>query len=696
MTGRLIGGRYRLLARRGAGATSAVFTGVDVRDHSAVAVKLLHPALSSDEVFAARFTEEMSNAQALEHPNLVGVLGFGTEIVDGRTFLYVASEQVTGGSLQDIMDRGRTLAPNQALVVGLGACRGLDFLHRNGFVHHDVRPGSLLFGADRMVRLADIGLSGLLAELAWEEPSAVELERARFASPEQGLGAEVGPRTDVYSLALTLVASITGNVPFSGDSTTAMLANRVGKLLPVTADLGGLASVLERAARPDAEERATAAQFGRGLMQAAANLDRPAPIPIVVTTPPPGAVDHTGAHPTLASLANQAGAATTVMPEAAATQAIPATPTPGPATQQVPAMTRTPTGATARPTLPAPRPPRDPSGAVPRPPLYDEEPVEPVQRSRRKVWWGLAAAVVAAAVAIGAVVFVRSMDEKSYVVPALTGLSEGEAQNLIAGNGWEISTQEERNDEQPAGHVIRTEPAEGVELKEGEPFTIVLSQGPTLSPLPEINGIPLAEAAAALTAAGLQMQEMEAQFDEVVPEGVVISWTVPEQSMLVAGDDVQKGTTVQVVASKGAAPREVPDMVNVGIDESLAALEREALVVNRLPDEFNPTVPAGVVIRQDPPGHTMVPRGTVVTIVVSLGPDNVVLPDLGPLDHASVLAALTNAGFQVGVIAGDTSQPLQNALIDGASGVAGQAYPRNTVVNLVYPEPSAPAEPPAG
>ena len=250
MTGRVIGGRYRLLARRGSGATSAVFTGVDVRDDTPIAVKLLHPDMANDPAFVDRFNAAMGQAMSLDHPNLIKVHGFGVERVADRTYLYVATEQATGGSLQDIVDRGRLLSAAQALVVGLAACRGIDHLHRSGIVHRDIRPGSILFDADRIPKVADVGLSGLLADVVWREPTAVDLDRARFASPEQGEGAELTEKTDVYSLALTLVAAITGTVPFVGDSTTATLSNRVGRLLPVSADYGALASPLERAARP--------------------------------------------------------------------------------------------------------------------------------------------------------------------------------------------------------------------------------------------------------------------------------------------------------------------------------------------------------------------------------------------------------------------------------------------------------------
>jgi eukaryotic-like serine/threonine-protein kinase len=664
MTGRLIGGRYRLLARRGTGATSAVFTGVDIRGDTPVAVKLLHPAMADDPSFVERFNASMGRAMNFDHPNLLKVLGFGVEAVGQRSYLYVVSEQVTGGSLQDIMDRGRLLSPAQALTVGLAVCRGLDHLHRAGMTHRDIRPGSILFDADRVAKVADVGLSAMLAERAWREPTSVDLDRARFASPEQGEGKDVTSATDVYSLALTLVAAITGSVPFVGDSTTATLGNRVGKLLPVSADYGTLASPLERAARPEPADRSTAADFGRGLMQAAANLDRPAPIPIVSTAP----------------LGEQS-------PPTRQQTAI------DPTRVDTPPVDRT--GGTSRPTSALPPPtiavPRDPSGAMPRPVLFDDDAPPPSARSRRRLWWAVGAAVVVIAALIGGLLVSRAMRSQTYAVPQLAGMTRGEAQNQIAGNGWELTITEEESDTVEVDHVIRTDPEAGIEVKEGDPFMIVISAGPPPTPLPAIDGKTVDEASALLTQAGLTPAVQPPQYDETVPQGIVLDWQVPAQPMLAAGDLVEKGTEVQVVPSNGPQPRTMPDMVNVTLERSTAALT-ERQITWTIKEDFSDTVPAGTVIAQSVAPFTEVPRDSTVDLVVSKGPDVIPFPDLTGLDFNGVVAALTTAGFVAGdtppaIVAGDRTQGLQQALIDGAPAVTGQTYRRGSAVNLVYPPP---------
>ena len=173
--------------------------------------------------------------------------------------------------------------PGQALVVGLETCRALDAAHQKGLFHTELTPSKMVFGADRRLRVVDFGMARLLAESAWADASAVPTHVARYASPEQALGLPIDAKTDVYALALVMIEAVTGAVPFAADSTVATLTGRVDKLLPVSADLGSLASVLERAGRPESADRFTAAEFGRALVQAAPGLPKPEPIPILAT-----------------------------------------------------------------------------------------------------------------------------------------------------------------------------------------------------------------------------------------------------------------------------------------------------------------------------------------------------------------------------------------------------------------------------
>jgi len=146
------------------------------------------------------------------------------------------------------LDTGRLLSPQQAVAIGAEAAHGLAYAHRRGLVHRDIKPANLLFDDDGRLLVADFGLARALAEAAITEPLGAVMGTARYASPEQVEGRPVDDRTDVYSLALTLYESVTGRVPFAGDTTVATLMARVGAVLPAARELGPLAPVLAQAA----------------------------------------------------------------------------------------------------------------------------------------------------------------------------------------------------------------------------------------------------------------------------------------------------------------------------------------------------------------------------------------------------------------------------------------------------------------
>ncbi|MGB8860812.1 MAG: serine/threonine-protein kinase, partial [Ilumatobacteraceae bacterium] len=283
LSARTIAGRYRLGSRLGSSLEAAVFEAFDEQLRRSVVLKLVHPDLSDQPQVQQSFERMMPVAAALHHPNIATVHDWGHARWNDREVLYVASERLVGGSLRDLLDRGRLLSPSQALLVGLDGCKALDAMHREGLVHTDVRPSTLVFGDDRRLRVVDVGLAQVLHDAAGDVTERT-VDRAKYASPEEAQGLPVQPKSDVYSLCLAMLEAVTGNVPFVGESAVATLANRVDRLMPVSADFGQLAAVFERAGRPDADTRYTAAEFGRALVQSAEQMPRPAPLPILANS----------------------------------------------------------------------------------------------------------------------------------------------------------------------------------------------------------------------------------------------------------------------------------------------------------------------------------------------------------------------------------------------------------------------------
>ncbi len=274
--GRVLGDRYRLVTALGTGASAHVYLADDVTLHRRVAIKVLHPALAGDSAFLKRFRAEAQAVAALNHPNILQVYDWGEE--DGVPYLVL--EFLAGGSLREVYDTGVLLSPAQAVQIGIEAAAGLDYAHRRGLVHRDVKPANLLFGADRRLRIADFGLARALAEASWTEPDGAILGTARYSAPEQVEGWVLDGKADVYALALVLYEGVTGEAPFIGDTTVATLMARVGVLLPEHESLGPLNDVLVWAAAPEPSERYDASQLGVRLEALAGSLPRPEPLPL--------------------------------------------------------------------------------------------------------------------------------------------------------------------------------------------------------------------------------------------------------------------------------------------------------------------------------------------------------------------------------------------------------------------------------
>ncbi len=740
LAGRVLGDRFRIDNVVSAGANTVIAEAIDTEARRPVTVKIVRPELAVTTAFRQAFRRQVEVAMSLSHPNIASVLDWGETELDGEPTMYWVVEYLGGGSLRDLLDRGRVLAPSQALVVGLEACRALEAAHGRGVIHTEITPAKLVFGEDARLRIVDFAMAQLLGAEAWDEPATVATHVARYASPEQALGLDVDAKTDVYALSLCLTESITGKVPFAGESTVSMLAARVGKLMPVTADMGSLASVLERGGRPDSEDRWTAAEFAKALKAAAEALPRPEPIPVMasslfanslanrVDVAAPAADQHEDLASSMDddlhddSSPDASTSAGIVAADDLATGAMdprdgdPGDGDPGDGdtgdeaatiASVVPLLLLTdvadpPTGAVQVASQPsdgagADRVSGDTSGTVEMPAtmvaaatapvdptpsgiLYDEE--EPKRPWGKYLLFGTIALVGLALLSYAGWLLLRT---ESFEVPDLTGVDEAVARNEVAGNGWVIETERERSDAVPEiDHVVRTVPVAGEMLDEGDTFVIVVSDGFELRTLPELAGMTLVDAQQTLTELRLVPIEAPAEFSEEVPAGTVIRWQVQDDAALAAGAQVLPETAIVITASLGPEPRPAPNLSNLTAGEATAALDALQLVTAQGEDVFSNDVEVGRVVSQSPPPETPVERGGTVTFQLSKGPDLVALPDLTGLTYPASEAALVEAGFTVNSLLGTTEGIFVSISVSGEEAPPGATFPRGTGVDMIF------------
>jgi serine/threonine-protein kinase len=210
-----IAGRYELEGRLGVGGMSTVHLALDHRLERHVAIKLLAEHLADDPAFISRFRREALAAARLVHPNIVQVFDFGFD--EGHHQHFIVMEHVPGQSCAELLrDRGH-LDVEQGVEIITQACRGLDYAHRNGVVHRDVKPGNLLVSDNGGVKLADFGIARATDQSSITQVGSV-LGTAAYLAPEQARGEEAGPRADLYSLGVVSYQLLSGRLPYEATS----------------------------------------------------------------------------------------------------------------------------------------------------------------------------------------------------------------------------------------------------------------------------------------------------------------------------------------------------------------------------------------------------------------------------------------------------------------------------------------------
>jgi eukaryotic-like serine/threonine-protein kinase len=603
--GRVLSGRYRLIAPVATGAFGHVLVAEDMILGRQVAIKLLHPGLQGNEAFLRRFRAEARAAAALSHPNVVAVYDWGE-----GTEPYLVLEYLAGGSLRNLLDAGHRLDLPQAGAMGVEVARALAYAHRRGVVHRDVKPANLLFDEEGRSRVADFGLARAFAEAAWTEPAGGLVGTARYASPEQAQGREVDGKADVYALALVLVEAITGAVPFASSTTLSTLMARVGVDLEPPAAAGPLAGVLAAAGRARPDERLASTEMAAWLGEVAASLPAPAPLPLVTRHGP-----------------------------------LDGRPGPDPTLVEPPLSFRSDGGGGW--------PGGQEAGPAPR------------ARRRRRRWPIVTAALLALAAAGGAF-GLHELTLPTYRLPALHGYSVSGARSRLGGHIRVVVASRQYDPSVPAGQIDAQSPLAGSVVREGSVVSVVLSRGPAPRPVPSLHGDSEVAAVQALTGAGFRYQP-DPQYSNTVPTGQVISWsptgvqpygamvtlviskgptpktvpalsagetyteaaqalqalglspqrddvnstTVPAgqvvQTVPGAGASVAQGSTVTVQVSDGPSLVTIPDVASESVSEATSVLHQEGLTVSGVsgPATADVTSTSPAAGAQVPPGSSV-------------------------------------------------------------------------------------------
>lgn len=680
--GFMLSGRYQLSTPIGVGASARVYLAMDTKLKRRVAIKLLHEVLSEDQSFLKRFRAESQAAAKLNHQNIMHVYDFGESAgPDGSPLSYLVMEFVGGGSLRAVLDTQSVLSPSQTLLVGLEAARGLSYAHSQDLVHRDIKPANLLFGEEGRLRIADFGLARALAGASWTEPQGVSLGTARYMSPEQANGQHLDGRSDVYSLALVLIEAATGEVPLLGASFQETAALRSSADLTVSRSLGRLTSVLEMAGRANPEHRPTAGELEVAFLAASEDMDKPRPIQLPGAIPA-AALDSMINQPSQSPGSEESGSE---QPISSPDDTILMDPHP---TTVLPIAQDSSSGRIAgnephqpfsdqRPQF---RPETERASTVTASTLTAAEDTTGsgdtggVDTPAQRKWPWLVAVILMIAGLLGTAAYywfvIRVPTE---MVPDFVGLTVEQAQKSAKDRGFSVATEYSRKDNSEKDEVIAQSPKAGTELAAGKKLTLTISLGPTLVSLPPLDST-MTETVVlqALELADLRIGTRTTLADEAIPAGNLIS----ANSAVDSAGQLPKRSPVDIVISTGPAPRVIPaGLIGQSLDAVRLALDG-IQVGNNVTEAFSEEV-VGTVTQMNVTDGQSVPRGTIVELTVSKGPEPLPIPNTVGMTVAAATAALDQKGYPVSGVIGSPASNVVSTLPG-----PGELHPKGTPVQL--------------
>ncbi len=587
---RLLGSRYEIGEVLGYGGMAEVHLGRDVRLGREVAVKVLRADLARDPTFQTRFRREAQAAASLNHPAIVAVYDTGEDLYGPNgSQPYIVMEYVEGRTLREILKTEGPLMPRRAMEIVADVCAALDFSHRNGIVHRDVKPGNVMITRTGAVKVMDFGIARAVADnAATVTQTAAVIGTAQYLSPEQARGENVDARSDVYSTGCLLYELLTGHPPFTGDSPVAVAYQHVREIAPPPSSSNPDvppaldAIVMKAMAKNPANRYQTAAEMRADLIRAI------------------------GGRPVAAEPVLTDDERTTVLG--------------GPATM----------GSGY------------PTGTFPGYGTGVMSPAEEAKRRRRRTWGFVALGIAVLAVFVLAAFLTSSLlddgnqSPQQVSVPRLANMTRAQAEDAIRSAGLEVgdvtraaSTPELKD------RVISQQPAAGAQLTEGESVSFVLGGGPARVEVPQVVGLDFDQAVALLQDA--KLVAVRQNRDSGQPEGRVLD------SNPKPGAGATEGQQVTLVVSTGRVA--IPEVAGKTEAEARQVLNDAGFlnVVTQLaepPDDF----PAGTVFATDPTEGSKAPLDQRITLLVAKEkPPPTTSPPPSPSPTASPTASPTES-----------------------------------------------------
>ncbi|AOX45909.1 MULTISPECIES: Stk1 family PASTA domain-containing Ser/Thr kinase [unclassified Microbacterium] len=516
---RVLSGRYRVDDLIGRGGMASVYRGYDQTLGRTVAIKILRTDLAGDAAFRTRFRLEAQAASRMAHPTIVRVFDAGEDVETGldgndRPVPYIVMELVQGRLLKDVIAEG-PVPTDDALRYVDGILEALEYSHRAGVVHRDIKPGNVMITEAGRVKVMDFGIARAVSDSSSTvaETTAI-VGTAAYFSPEQAKGESVDARADLYSAGVVLYELLAGRTPFRGDTPVAVAYQHVSEAPLPPSEINdtiprALDAIVLRALAKDPFQRPQdAASFREALDE---TVDGKAPT-----------------KRQMSALSNELYG-----------------PNPRQAAETARSLRQLSTDTTMRRTQAGP-----------------------------PVAWIWAGVTVLAVLLVAVLIWVMQIQQTddvpttSLAVPNVVDMSYERAVETLEAEQMTTSRVNESSETIAAGNVTRSTPEADTSVAAGQLVTLYVSTGPDTAKVPTLDGITETEARTALEAAGLSVGSIRRQTDPALAGGTVIS------SSLASGSDVAKGTTVNLVVASGQIV--IVDYTGYTVDAAKRELESDA------------------------------------------------------------------------------------------------------------------------
>lgn len=667
--GIVLGKRYEVLSKVGAGGMADVYKGRDQMLNRYVAIKVLKKEFREDENFVRKFRSEAQASAGLLHPNVVNVYDVGED----RGLYYMVMELVEGITLKEYIEKKGRLSHKEVISIAIQMCSGIGAAHAAGIIHRDIKPQNIIISKDGKVKVTDFGIAKAVTS---NTISTNAMGSVHYTSPEQARGGFSDQKSDIYSIGITLYEMVTGQVPFDGDSTVSVAIKHLQEEITAPSELVSdipysLEQIILKCTQKNAERRyPNTDELIQDLKRSLVDPDGD-----FVVIPPLGNAD------TLIITDEELDEIQNSYDEDEYDEDE-----------------------------------YDEDEDEYDEDEYDEDEydvddgkrgkgsdeVNPKMKKLTRILTVVVAIIIAFIVifAIGRAAGIFRIGPESpnetedmVEVPNVVGMTEDDAKETLndEGLGFKVVSREESK-EYEKGRVSEQKTEAGEEVAKNTTIEVVVSSGLVGDSItvPDVSGMTEDEAQSALENAGFRNISSEFTYHDSVPSGQVIG-TTPE-----ANAEATEDTEIVMQVSKGAERKTVPNVVGQKDADAQNAIKSAGLSVGTVTYEYSDSVAQGIVISQSVDGGKKVSAGTTVDLVISNGPEpaaKVNVPPVTGTSESNARQLIQNAGLSVGTVTYQHSSSVAAGYVISCSPGVGSSVDEGTSVSLVVstgPEQTSP------